>query len=114
MGTGSRCRRRPRKRAGSARAARHRRPRSEASERKKRSARIPEQPTRRANLSRFPRSSLFYFGLVVLLGLVFWFTYQSIQGNGSTNDWTYSQLINNSGNGGVKSLEINGADGIAT
>jgi cell division protease FtsH len=65
-------------------------------------------------LSRFPRSSLFYFGLVVLLGLVFWFTYQSIQGNGSTNDWTYSQLVNNAGNSGVKSLEINGADGIAT
>ncbi len=65
-------------------------------------------------MSRFPRSSLFYFGLVVLLGLVFWFTYQSIQGNQSTNDWTYSQLVNNAGNGGVKSLEINGADGIAT
>jgi cell division protease FtsH len=65
-------------------------------------------------LSRFPRSSLFYFGLVVLLGLVFWFTWQSIQGNQGTNDWTYSDLVNKAQNGGVTSLEINGADGTAT
>ncbi len=32
-------------------------------------------------MSRFPRSSLFYFALVVVLGLVFWFTWQSLQGN---------------------------------
>ena len=81
---------------------------------KNRCARIAAQPPRRAHLSRFPRSSLFYFALVVLLGLVFWFTWQSIQGNGNTNDWTYSQLVTNAGNGQVKSLEINGADGIAT
>jgi cell division protease FtsH len=66
-------------------------------------------------LSRFPRSSLFYFGLVVLLGLVFWFTWQSIQGNGGTNDWTYSDLVNKAAEPGVvRSLEINGADGVAT
>jgi cell division protease FtsH len=65
-------------------------------------------------LSRFPRSSLFYFALVVLLGLVFWFTWQSLQGSGSSTDWTYSDLITNSQTGNVKSLEINGADGIAT
>jgi cell division protease FtsH len=65
-------------------------------------------------LSRFPRSSLFYFGLVVLLGLVFWFTWQSIQGNQGTNDWTYSQLVAGGQDGSVKSLEINGTDGIAT
>ena len=66
-------------------------------------------------MSRFPRSSLFYFGLVVLLGLVFWFTWQSIQGNGGTNDWTYSDLVNKAAEPGVvRSLEINGADGIAT
>jgi cell division protease FtsH len=66
-------------------------------------------------LSRFPRSSLFYFGLVVLLGLVFWFTWQSIQGNGGNNDWTYSDLVNKATEPGVvRSLEINGADGVAT
>jgi len=64
-------------------------------------------------LSRFPRSSLFYFALVVVLGLVFWFTWQSIQGNQNANDWTFSQLMNNATNGTVKSLEIKGTDGIA-
>jgi cell division protease FtsH len=64
-------------------------------------------------LSRFPRSSLFYFALVVLLGLVFWFTWQSLQGNQSSSDWTYSDLVNNAQTGAVKSLEINGTDGTA-
>jgi ATP-dependent metalloprotease FtsH len=65
-------------------------------------------------LSRFPRSSLLYFALVVLLGLVFWFTYQSIQGSQSSSDWHFSQLMNDAAQGHVKSLEINGTDGIAT
>ena len=65
-------------------------------------------------MSRFPRSSLFYFALVVLLGLVFWFTWQSIQGNQGQSEWTYSDLINNAQSGSVKQLEINGADGVAT
>ena len=65
-------------------------------------------------MSRFPRSSLFYFALVVLLGLVFWFTWQSIQGNQNQSEWTYSDLINNAQAGTVKQLEINGADGVAT
>jgi cell division protease FtsH len=64
-------------------------------------------------LSRFPRSSLFYFALVVLLGLVFWFTWQSLQGNQSSSDWQYSDLVANAQNHTIKSLEINGADGIA-
>ena len=64
-------------------------------------------------MSRFPRSSLFYFALVVLLGLVFWFTWQSLQGNSGSSDWTYSDLLSNAQAGTVKSLEINGADGIA-
>ena len=64
-------------------------------------------------MSRFPRSSLFYFALVVLLGLVFWFTWQSLQGNQSSSDWTYSDLINNAQSGSVKSLEVNGTDGTA-
>ena len=64
-------------------------------------------------MSRFPRSSLFYFALVVLLGLVFWFTWQSLQGNQSSSDWQYSDLVANAQNHTLKSLEINGADGIA-
>ncbi|HVS48461.1 MAG TPA: ATP-dependent zinc metalloprotease FtsH [Candidatus Dormibacteraeota bacterium] len=64
-------------------------------------------------MSRFPRSSLFYFALVVVLGLVFWFTWQSLQNGGSSNDWHFSQLMTNASEGNVKSLEINGTDGIA-
>jgi len=64
-------------------------------------------------LSRFPRSSLFYFALVVVLGLVFWFTWQSIQSGQSANDWDFSTLMNKAADGQVKSLEINGSDGIA-
>ncbi|HSP09008.1 MAG TPA: ATP-dependent zinc metalloprotease FtsH [Candidatus Dormibacteraeota bacterium] len=66
------------------------------------------------HLSRFPRSSLFYFALVVVLGLVFWFTWQSLQGNQNANDWHYSTLMNQAAAGSVKSLEINGTDGVAT
>ncbi|MEO8744301.1 MAG: ATP-dependent zinc metalloprotease FtsH [Candidatus Dormiibacterota bacterium] len=65
-------------------------------------------------MSRFPRSSLFYFALVVVLGLVFWFTWQSLQNGQSSNDWHFSTLMNSAAGGQVKSVEINGADGIAT
>jgi cell division protease FtsH len=65
-------------------------------------------------LSRFPRSSLFYFALVVVLGLIFWFTWTSIQNNQNSTDWTYSQLIDNADKGQVTNLEINGTDGVAT
>jgi cell division protease FtsH len=64
-------------------------------------------------LSRFPRSSLFYFALVVVLGLVFWFTWQSLQNGQSSSDWHFSTLMDNAASGGVKSLEINGTDGVA-
>jgi len=53
-------------------------------------------------LSRFPRSSLFYFALVVLLGLVFWFTWQSLQGNSGSSDWHYSTLISQADSHQVK------------
>ncbi|HXN78096.1 MAG TPA: ATP-dependent zinc metalloprotease FtsH [Candidatus Dormibacteraeota bacterium] len=65
-------------------------------------------------MSRFPRSSLFYFALVVVLGLVFWFTWQSLQNGQNSSDWHYSYLISQASDGQVKSLEINGTDGIAT
>jgi cell division protease FtsH len=65
-------------------------------------------------LSRFPRSSLFYFLLVVVLGLVFWFTWNSIQNGQSASDWTFSTMMSQAASGQVKMVEINGADGIAT
>jgi len=65
-------------------------------------------------LSRFPRSSLFYFALVVVLGLVFWFTWQSLQGGQTSNDWSYSDLLSGADSHSVRALEINGTDGIAT
>jgi cell division protease FtsH len=65
-------------------------------------------------LSRFPRSSLFYFALVVVLGLVFWFTWQSLQGSQSAGDWDYSTLITNAQQGQVKGLEIKGTEAVAT
>jgi cell division protease FtsH len=64
-------------------------------------------------LSRFPRSSLFYFALVVVLGLVFWFTWQSLQSGQNASDWHFSTLMDQATNHQVKSLEINGTDGIA-
>ena len=65
-------------------------------------------------MSRFPRSSLFYFALVVVLGLVFWFTYQSIQGNQNSNEWSYSALLSNINDGSVKTVEVKGTDAVAT
>jgi cell division protease FtsH len=65
-------------------------------------------------LSRFPRSSLFYFALVVVLGLIFWFTWTSIQNGNNGTDWTYTQLLDKADAGQVSNLEINGTDGIAT
>ena len=64
-------------------------------------------------MSRFPRSSLFYFALVVVLGLVFWFTWQSLQNGQNANDWHFSTLMTQAADHQVKSLEINGTDGIA-
>ena len=65
-------------------------------------------------MSRFPRSSLFYFALVVVLGLIFWFTWSSIQSSQNQGDWTYTQLIDNAAKQQVSDLEISGTDGVAT
>ena len=64
-------------------------------------------------MSRLPRSSLFYFALIVVLGLVFWFTWQSLQGNQGANDWSYSNLLTNINDGGVKTVEVKGTDAVA-
>ncbi|HET7199865.1 MAG TPA: ATP-dependent metallopeptidase FtsH/Yme1/Tma family protein, partial [Burkholderiales bacterium] len=64
-------------------------------------------------MSRLPRSSLFYFALIVVLGLVFWFTWQSLQGNQGASDWSYSKLVNSIQDGTVKSVDIKGTDAVA-
>ena len=64
-------------------------------------------------MSRFPRSILFYFALVVVLGLVFWFTWQSLQNSQNSSDWHFSYLMTQAEQGNVRSLEINATDGIA-
>jgi len=52
--------------------------------------------------------------LVVVLGLIFWFTWSSIQSSQNQGDWTYTQLIDNAANHQVSDLEISGTDGVAT
>jgi cell division protease FtsH len=51
--------------------------------------------------------------LIVVLGLVFWFTWQSLQGNQGANDWSYSKLVNSITAGEVKSVDIKGTDAVA-
>src|ERR1700687_1556007 len=65
-------------------------------------------------LGRIPRSSLFYFFLVVALGIVFYFTWQSIESGNKAGEWTYTQLKVNADEGKVKSLESKGTDATAT
>jgi cell division protease FtsH len=52
--------------------------------------------------------------LVVVLGLIFWFTWSSIQNSQNSSDWTYSQLLTKADEKTVSDLEINGTDGVAT
>ena len=66
-------------------------------------------------MSRVPRSSLFYFLLVVVLGIVFYFTWQSIEQGQKSGNWTYSQLLTNAAQPGkVTSVVIKGTDATAT
>ena len=65
-------------------------------------------------MSRIPRSSFFYFALVAVLGIVFWFTWQSLE-NGSKGDaWSYSQLLTKADQGQVSKVEIKGSTATAT
>jgi cell division protease FtsH len=64
-------------------------------------------------LTRIPRSSLFYFLLVIVLAVIFYFTWQSIEQQRS-GSWTYSTLITNAESGKVAKLEINGSSGTIT
>jgi cell division protease FtsH len=65
-------------------------------------------------LSRFPRSSLFYFALVIVLGLIFWFTWSSIQSGQNQGDWDYTTMLNQATAGQVKIVDISGTDGVVT
>jgi len=65
-------------------------------------------------LSRFPRSSLFYFALVVVLILIFWFTWSSIQNNQNQGDWDFSTMMTQASGGQVKTVDISGTDGVVT
>jgi cell division protease FtsH len=65
-------------------------------------------------LSRIRRSSLLYVGLVAVLGIVFWFIWQSMQ-NGSKGDaWDYSALLSKADQGQVSKVEIKGSSATAT
>lgn len=65
-------------------------------------------------MTRIPRSSLFYVLLVFGLGIVFWFTWQSIENGSKGNEWTYSELVSRASNNEVKSVEINGTSAVVT
>jgi cell division protease FtsH len=65
-------------------------------------------------LSRFPRSSLFYFALVVVLGLIFWFTWSSIQSSQGQTDWDFTTMMTKAAQGQVKVVDITGTDGVVT
>jgi len=65
-------------------------------------------------VSRIPRSSLFYIILVAALGIVFWFTWQSIESGSKGDQWSYSTLLNKSADHQVQKLVIKGTDGTAT
>jgi ATP-dependent Zn protease len=70
---------------------------------------LPNPPARpRGSLRR----SAFYFALVIVLGVVFYFTYSAL-GAGSPA-WTYSQLTTEAKAGHVTKLEIRGTQGVAT
>jgi len=60
-------------------------------------------------LSRIPRSSLFYFLLIIVLGFVFWFTWQQFESGSKGDQWSYSKLVNSAQAGQVRSVEIKGA-----
>src|SRR3989442_11766103 len=75
-------------------------------------ARNAKSPRGDLMLSRFPRSSLFYFALVVVLGLIFWFTWSSIQNSQNATDWDFSTMMTQAAEGQVKSVDISGTDGV--
>src|SRR3984893_5153266 len=71
----------------------------------------PEEPRQ---LSRIPRSSLFYFLLVAVLGIVFWFTWQSLESGSKGDTWDYSTLLTKADQGQLSKVDIRGSSATAT
>jgi len=63
---------------------------------------------------RVPRSSLFYFALVLVLGVVFWITWQGIESSQKAGSLSFAELVQQADKGQIKSLVIKGSDGTAT
>jgi len=61
---------------------------------------------------RVPRSSLFYFALVLVLGVVFWITWQGIESSQQSGELSYSELVARASKGDIKSLNITGTTGV--
>src|SRR5207249_3889584 len=58
--------------------------------------------------------SLFYFALVVVLGLIFWFTWSSIQSSQGQTDWDFTTMMTKAAQGQVRVVDITGTDGVVT
>jgi cell division protease FtsH len=52
--------------------------------------------------------------LVVILGLIFWFTWSSIQNSQTGSDWNFTQMMNEAAAGHVSVVDIGGTDGVVT
>jgi cell division protease FtsH len=65
-------------------------------------------------LSSVPRSSLSYLALVLILGIVFWFTWQSLENSSKGGAWSYSQLLTKADKGQLSRVEIKGSTATAT
>ena len=63
-------------------------------------------------MSRLPRSSLFYVLLVIVLGVVFYITWNTLE-NQNRQTWSYYELLSKADDHQVKSVEIKGSEAIA-
>ncbi len=52
--------------------------------------------------------------MVVILGLIFWFTWSSIQNSQTGSDWNFTQMMNEAAAGHVSVVDISGTDGVVT
>ena len=65
-------------------------------------------------MSRIRRSTLFYLGLVAVLGIVFWFTWQSLESGSKGDTWDYSTLLTKADQGQLSKVDIRGSSATAT
>ncbi|HEY4864424.1 MAG TPA: ATP-dependent metallopeptidase FtsH/Yme1/Tma family protein, partial [Candidatus Dormibacteraeota bacterium] len=65
-------------------------------------------------MSRIRRSTLFYLGLVAVLGIVFWFTWQSLESGSKGDTWDYSTLLTKADQGQLSKVDIKGSSATAT